>query len=167
MAPDERHDGLRPDEDELRNTGPIMQGRQSPSPIVVTHEQGLSFAAQIREHRLLTDQSARAGGEDTAPSPTELISAALGSCIALYVYQFCVSRGLSHDGMRIEVTPHNVVNPNRIAELSVKVHLPTALSPHTMLMLERVVRNCPVHNTLAYGASVSCAIEGASATHAA
>ena len=137
------------------------------SPIVVTHERDLSFAAQIREHRVVTDQSARAGGADTAPSPTELISAALGSCIALYVYQFCVSRGLAHEGMRIEVTPRNVANPNRIAELSVKVHLPTALSPHTMLMLERVVRNCPVHNTLAYGASVSCAIEGASATHAA
>ena len=81
---------------------------QAPSPIVVTHEKGLSFAAQIREHRLMTDQSARAGGEDSAPSPTELISAALGSCIALYVHQFCVSRGLPHDGMRVEVTPQYV-----------------------------------------------------------
>ena len=138
-----------------------------PSPIVVTHEKGLGFAAQIRQHRLATDQSALAGGEDTAPSPTELISAALGSCIALYVYQFCVSRGLPHDGMRVEVTPQSVANPNRIASLSVTVWLPGELSPHTRLMLERVVQSCPVHNTLAHGASVSSSIEAGSMTHAA
>ena len=40
------------------------------APIVVTHETGLSFAAQIRGHRVLTDQSERAGGADRAPSPT-------------------------------------------------------------------------------------------------
>ena len=129
------------------------------SPIVVTHEAGLSFAAQIREHRVITDQSIRAGGADSAPSPMELISAALGSCVALYVYQFCVSRGLRHDGMRVEVTPRHVAAPNRIGELSVGVFLPGALSPHTMEMLERVVRSCPVHNTLAHGAAISVSIE--------
>ena len=129
------------------------------SPIVVTHERDLSFAAQIREHRVVTDQSVRAGGANTAPSPTELISAALGSCIALYVHQFCASRSLPHDGMRVEVTPHNVANPNRIAELSVAVFIPGPLSAHTMEMLERVVRSCPVHNTLAHGAEVAVAIE--------
>jgi putative redox protein len=140
----------------------MAAGLTSP-PIVVTHEKGLSFAAQIREHRVMTDQSARAGGEDTAPSPTELVSAALGSCIALYVHQFCASRGLSHDGMRVEVTPRNVANPSRIAELSVAVFMPGTRSAHIVEMLERVVRSCPVHNTLAHGAEVSVAIEVGSA----
>jgi uncharacterized OsmC-like protein len=136
------------------------------SPIVVTHEQGLSFAAQIREHRVMTDQSIRVGGEDSAPSPMELVSAALGSCVALYVHQFCASRGLRHEGMRVEVTPRHVANPNRIGELSVGVFLPGALSPHTMEMLERVVRSCPVHNTLVHGAAVSVSIEVDAAHHA-
>jgi putative redox protein len=144
-----------------------MAAAQAPSPIVVTHERGLSFAAQIRGHRITTDQSTRAGGEDSAPSPTELISAALGSCIALYVHQFLVSRSLPHEGMRVEVRPRSVQAPNRIAELSVTVFLPAALSPHSMLMLERVVRSCPVHNTLAHGAAVSCSIEAAATSHAA
>lgn len=143
-----------------------MERSHTPSPIVVTHEEGLRFAAQIREHRLITDQPARAGGEDIGPSPMELVTAALGSCVALYVHQFCVSRNLPHDGMRIEVTPRNVANPNRIGELSVAVFLPGTLSPHTTEMLERVVRSCPVHNTLAHGAAVSVAIEVGSADYA-
>ena len=143
-----------------------MAGPQTRAPIVVTHERGLSFGAQIRQHRIVTDQSERAGGEDTAPSPTELISAALGSCVALYVYQFCLSRGLLHDGMRIEVRPLNATSPNRIAQLDVTVHLPQELSPHVREMLERVVRSCPVHNTLAHGAAVFVAIEAGTGTHA-
>lgn len=144
-----------------------MAGPHTRMPIVVTHEHGARFAAQIRQHRLVTDQSARSGGEDSAPSPTELIPAALGSCVALYVHQFCVSRGLRHAGMRIEVLPFYATSPNRIARLDVTVHLPEELSPHVREMLERVVRSCPVHNTLAHGAAVGVAIEdGAARAHA-
>jgi uncharacterized OsmC-like protein len=144
-----------------------MTGSPTRQPIVVTHERGLRFAAQIRHHRLVTYPSARAGGAAAAPSPTELLSAALGSCIALYVYQFCTSRGLLHDGLRIEVVPRNATSPNRIAELQVTVHIRQELSPHVREMLERVVRSCPVHNTLAHGAAVSVAIEEGTHVHAA
>ena len=135
-----------------------MAGPQSPEPIVVTHETGLRFASQIRTHRIVTDQSVRAGGDDSAPSPLELVSAALGSCIAVYVQKFFESRGLQHGGLRIEVTPRNESSPNRIAEMAVRVCLGTELPPHTMEMLERVVRSCPVHNTLAHGVDISVEI---------
>ena len=135
-----------------------MSGSPIRKPIVVTHEHGMRFAAQVRQHRVITDQSERAGGTDAAPSPTELIAAALGSCIALYVFQFCTSRGLRHEGLRVEVLAVNATSPNRIAELQVTVRIGETLSPHVREMLERVVRNCPVHNTLAHGAAVSVAI---------
>ena len=143
-----------------------MTGSPTRPPIVVTRERGLRFAAQIRQHRVATDQSERAGGEDSAPSPTELVSAALGSCIALYVYQFCTSRGLHHEGMRIEVRPINARSPNRIGELQVTVHLRQELSPHVREMLERVVRSCPVHNTLEQCADVSVTIDDGARLHA-
>jgi putative redox protein len=136
-----------------------MENSRARMPIAVTHDGGLRFAAQVRSHRVLTDQSAHAGGEDSAPSPIELVSVALGSCVALYVYQFCQSRGLPHDGMRIEVMPHHATSPNRIESLSVTVRLPVPLPPHAMEMLERVVRSCPAHNTLVRGAPVSVSIE--------
>ena len=87
-----------------------------------------------------------------------IVTHALGSCIAVYVHQFFASRGLPHAGLRVEVTPRNAANPNRIAELVVQVCLPTELPPHVMEMLERVVRSCPVHNTLAHGAEISVAV---------
>ena len=143
-----------------------MSDSHTGTPITVTHAGGLRFAADIRSHRVITDQSARAGGDDSAPSPIELLSAALASCVALYVHQFCVSRGLPHEGMRIEVLPHHLSNPSRIGAFDVTVRLPEALPPHAMEMLERVVRSCPAHNTLAHGAAIAVSIEARAAAHA-
>ena len=44
-------------------------------PIVVTHDGGVRFAAQIRSHRVVVDQPERAGGDDSGPMPLELLGA--------------------------------------------------------------------------------------------
>ena len=128
-------------------------------PMVVTHEGGVRFAAQIRQHRLTVDQPASGGGEDTAPTPIELLGASLGTCIALYVQQFCHTRSLPYQGMRVEVNPQGA--HGRIGRFDVRVVLPEPLQPHHAQMLERVVRSCPAHNTLAHGAEVAVTIEQA------
>jgi hypothetical protein len=39
-------------------------------PIVVTHDGGMRFTAQVRTHRVTVDQPTRAGGADTGPMPS-------------------------------------------------------------------------------------------------
>ena len=134
-----------------------MSEHGSRPPMVITHAGGLKFAAQIRQHRLMVDQPAGAGGEDSAPMPIELLGAALGTCVALYVQQFCHARGLSYEGMRVEVDPHGA--QGRIGRFDVRVVLREALPPQYAQMLERVARSCPAHNTLTHGAEVAVTIE--------
>jgi putative redox protein len=122
------------------------------APMVITHEGGMRFAAQVRSHRIVTDQSLRAGGEDSAPSPVELLGVSLGSCIAFYVQQFCHARGLPYEGMQVEVEQHSEKNPARVAEFVVRVVMPADLPDQYVPVLERVVRSCPAHNTLSPGA---------------
>lgn len=125
--------------------------------MVITHEGGVKFAAQIRQHRLTVDQPLGGGGEDSAPMPLELLGASLGTCIALYVQQFCHVRGLPYRGMRVEVDPRGA--QGRIGRFDVRVVLPEPLPPQYEQMLERVARSCPAHNTLAHGAEIAVAIE--------
>lgn len=132
-----------------------MSGRSHRNPIVVTHEGGVQFAAQVRAHRLVVDQPVAGGGADAGPAPIELLGASLGTCVALYVQQFCESRGLPHDGMRVEVEQSGAPNPNRIGRFVVRVVLPAELPQHQAAMLERVARSCPAHNTLERGAEVA------------
>ena len=128
------------------------------TPIVVTHEGGVRFAAQIRSHTVLVDQPHRGGGEDSAPSPIELLGAALGTCIALYVQQFCHARGLPYEGLSVEVEQHGATSPSRIGKFAVHVSLPVELPPQYAALIDRVARSCPAHNTLSMGADVAVTI---------
>jgi uncharacterized OsmC-like protein len=136
-----------------------MPATTARAPIVVTHEDGLRFAAQVRSHRVVVDQPERAGGQDAGPTPLELLAVSLGSCVALYVRQFCHSRGLSYEGMRVEVDSVGAAAPHRIAELIVRVRLPIELPPHLHTLLERAATSCPAHHTLALGAKITVAVE--------
>lgn len=127
-------------------------------PIVIRHEGGMRFAAQVRTHQIVTDQPLRTGGTDSGPSPVELLGASLGSCIAFYVQQFCHARALPYEGMRVEVELRSKTNPARVAEFIARVIMPAKLPELYASMLDRVVRSCPVHNTLAGAADVSVEI---------
>jgi len=128
------------------------------TPIVITHEGGMRFAARVRSHIVVTDQPERAGGQDSGMTPVELLGASLGSCIALYVQQFCHARGLQYEGMQVEVEQRSERNPSRVGEFVVRVVMPTDLPGHYLEMLERVVRSCRAHNTLAGGAAMNIEI---------
>ena len=136
-----------------------MSAKGGRSPMVITHEGGVKFAAQMRQHRIVVDQPVRGGGEDSGPMPIELLGASLGTCVALYVQQFCQSRGLPYEGMRVELEQYGAPNPNRIGEFVVRVVLPTEIPEQYATMLERVAKSCPAHHTLEMGAAVTFEIE--------
>jgi putative redox protein len=120
-------------------------------PMVVTHEDGLKFTADIRGHRILVDQP-EGTGEDAGPMPLELLGASLGTCVALYVQQFCAARDLPYEGFRVEVDAQGA--KGRIGRYDVRVLMPTPLPAEYAALLDRVARSCPAHNTLAHGAEI-------------
>ena len=128
-------------------------------PIVVTHDGGKRFLAKVGNHVLTLDQPVHAGGEDTGPSPVQLLGVSLGACVALYVQQYCESRKLPYEGMRVEVAQYGERNPNRIGQFSVRVMLPHELPLDHADKLEVVARSCPAHNTLDRGAAIDLEIE--------
>lgn len=128
-------------------------------PMVITHDGGKRFAAQIRGHRVIVDQPAKAGGGDTAPMPIELLGASLGTCVAYYVHQFLETRSLSTEGLRVEVTPQWTTEPRRLGRFEVRVSLPTDLPEPYPALLERVARTCPAGATLELGNEVEFEFE--------
>jgi putative redox protein len=136
-----------------------MPDESHKGPIVVTHDGGVRFSAQVRSHRLVVDQPRAGGGEDSGPMPIELLGISLGTCIAYYVHQFLLARKLPHVGLRVEVEQHSARNPSRVAEFLARVVLPAPLPAPYPEMLERVVHSCPAHNTLAGATPVRVSIE--------
>jgi len=126
-------------------------------PTTVTHLGGMSFAAEVRGHRVVVDQPLKAGGGDSAPTPIELLTMSLGCCVAFYVQQFCRSRNLPYQGMSVEVLPQSI--SGRIDRFAVRIVMPDPLPPHEAEMLERVARSCPAHATLTHPAEIAIGIE--------
>ncbi len=122
---------------------------------IVTNDGGVRFGARVRQHTVFTDQGVKGGGRDSAPSPVDLLGVALGSCIAFYVRQFLLTRLFTADEMRVEVTQRNAIEPARIAEFNVLIALPNELPARYRPVLDRVVKTCPVYNTLAAGATIN------------
>ena len=127
----------------------------------VTHVKGMQFAAQVRKHTVPTDQRFTSGGSDTAPNPVELLGAALGSCVAFYVHQFYWTRRLPTEGLGIEVAQRTAEKPSRAMEFRIRLVLPDTLPDRYLAVLNKVVRGCPVYNTLAFGATIDVEIVNA------
>jgi uncharacterized OsmC-like protein len=142
---------------ELTNMLPNGAG----APTIVTHAGGERFAIRIRSHEIMVDQTLKGGGEDSAPTPIELLGAALGSCIAYYVNQFLVTRNLSTEGLRVDVVQTKGSNPSRVEDFSIRLVLPPDLGEEYRIMLWRVIHACPAHNTLSMGATVNVTMESA------
>ncbi len=131
-------------------------------PIVVTWDGGARFTADIRGHKVTVDQPVKAGGEDSAPMPAELLPASLGTCIALYVQRFLATRSLDASGLSVAVTSVGAPNPNRLARFDVDVRIPGGVPEKYRDAVKRAAEGCTVHHTLAQPPEIAVVItEGA------
>lgn len=144
-----------------------MVPRASRHSAVATLAGPQSFSASIRGHTVLTDQPERAGGSDAAPTPLELLSVSLSTCIALYVQRHCDELGLPSAGLAVEVNPVWRHDEHRIGRFDVTLHIPDTIEPDAHTAIKEVARTCPVHHTLSSAPDItlrtlSLAMAGAS-----
>ncbi len=64
---------------------------------------GKKVDSDFKGFTVQTDQHEKAGGEGTAPSPTELFLASIGTCAGFFALTFCDKRKLNTDGLKINV----------------------------------------------------------------
>jgi uncharacterized OsmC-like protein len=115
----------------------------------VRHAAGERYEIAVRGHTVGTDQPLDAGGEDLAPTPTELFVASLASCVAFYAGRYLTRHGLSREGLGVSVTYRMATDrPARVTDIHLTVRVPGALPAQRWPALRAVVEHCTVHNTL-------------------
>lgn len=100
-----------------------------------------------RGHEIFSDQPVEDGGDDTAPTPTEIFIAGLGACVAFYAERFLRRNGLSTDGLKVACGCRWAVNPHRVGEIDLMVEAPGLIDTKREAF-SRVIDHCTVHNTL-------------------
>ncbi len=88
-------------------------------------------------------------GKGEAFSPTDLVAAALGSCMLTVMGIAAGKHALDLKGMKAEVVKEMVTAPvRRIGTVTVTIHMPSGLSANHRTMLENAAHACPVHKSL-------------------
>lgn len=114
----------------------------------VEHRGDDRFDIRVRGHEVSVDQPVADGGDDTAPTPTELFVVSLASCIAFYARRYLARHGLPADGLVVESTFEMGARPARVAEIDVRLILPEGVPAGRRDALLAVAEHCTVHNTL-------------------
>ena len=99
-------------------------------------------------HWLETDEPEDLGGDDTAPTPLELLPAALASCVVTTIRIFARRKGWELEEIGADIMLDREMRP---AQCTIAVRVPEGLSDEQTRRLEQVAKACAVHRTLEHG----------------
>jgi putative redox protein len=126
----------------------IEHGQPAWRAVTVEHLDGERYAIGVRGHMIVVDQPYADGGDDTGVTPTELLVAALASCVALYAGRFLDRHGISRRGLRVSASFTMAADrPARVESMTLRITAP-ALPEERRATFLAVVSRCTVHNTL-------------------
>jgi putative redox protein len=116
------------------------------------------FAIGVRDHVITVDQPIGGGGDDTAPTPTELFVASLASCVAFYARRYLTRHDLPTDGLEVTASYSMATRPARVSDVMIDVVVPDGVPPERRDALLAMASHCTVHNTLADPPAVTIAL---------
>lgn len=111
----------------------------------------------IGGHELQADEPLDAGGRNAAPSPYELLLAALGACKVITLRMYAKRKGwplrsiqvnLSHGKVHAEDSVNCLSAGSLIDQIDVEITLHGELSSEQHGMLLAIAEKCPIHRTL-------------------
>ena len=113
----------------------------------VTRAGTLRQTVKIRDHQLTVDEPLDQGGEDTGPSPLELLAASLASCTAITMEMYAQRKGWDVGGVEVtcDYTPAERGCPTRF---NLVMRFPEGLGEDQVERLRIIAAKCPVHRTL-------------------
>jgi len=99
--------------------------------------------------KILTDAPLDNKGKGEAFSPTDLLSASLGSCMLTIMGMAAEEHKINMDGVTMEITKIMEKNPRRVGEIKIDFNFPfKSYSEKEKLILEKAAMNCPVYYSL-------------------
>jgi putative redox protein len=102
---------------------------------------------RIRDHVVSADEPRETGGDDSAPSPQELLAASLASCTAVTMEMYAARKGWDVGEVEVsaEYAPAERGCPTSFRTI---LRFPNHLSDEQVQRLRQIAAKCPVHRTL-------------------
>jgi len=132
---------------------------EAPRNVVVRETRDSKFqqGISIGPHRLIADEPAAAGGEDTGPGPYDFLLAGLGACTSMTMRLYADRKSLPLERTTVTLR-HSKIHAQDCAECETKegmldqiervIAMEGALDAEQRKKLMEIADKCPVHRTL-------------------
>ncbi|TWJ10017.1 bifunctional alpha/beta hydrolase/OsmC family protein [Altererythrobacter ishigakiensis] len=139
---------------------PQKEALPMPEEGVVVQTGNGKFGTEVHtvSHRFVADEPISYGGDDTGPTPYDLLNAALGTCTAMTLKMYADRKKWPFEGTRIHVTHErdhaedcgHILDENvQVQALNRKIEiLGDSLDDEQRAKLIEIADKCPVHRTL-------------------
>ena len=114
----------------------------------ITFSGGQSVVALYKGFEIVTDQREKDGGQGSAPAPFDLFLASLGTCAGYYVLNFCQTRNLSVDGIKLLQRWQRDPETKLIRTLQQDIMLPEDFPKKYLSAVVRAAQLCSVKKHL-------------------
>lgn len=122
--------------------------------IVIPEAANYRVAGKIRQHTVLLDEPEEKGGKDTAPTPTEMVCAALAACTTITLQMY-----LQHKKWDVKVVSvmvhYEAIGGTPTFQREVKLE---GASEQQVPRLTAVASACPVHKMLSIANTIQTSV---------
>jgi putative redox protein len=141
------------------DTESIARTDDQPRQVVVeeTRQSKFQQMVSIGPHRLVADEPASAGGQDTGPNPYDFLLAGLGACTSMTMRMYADRKGLPLERVTVALR-HSKVHAEDCATCETKaglldriervIAIEGRLDDEQRVKLMEIADKCPVHRTL-------------------
>jgi putative redox protein len=114
---------------------------------VARQREKLAHDVKAGSHAITVDEPVESGGEDSGPSPQELLAASLASCTAVTMEMYAHRKGWDVHGLEVDCryTPAERGCPTKF---ELVLRMPPNLDEEQIERLSVIAAKCPIHRTL-------------------
>ena len=125
--------------------------------------QGTRVSLSNGRHTWSADEPLDKGGEDTGPTPYEMLLGSLAACTLITLVLYTRHKGIELEGVSARYTHERVPAPagqkGMVDRLTSHVTIEGEYDEAVRKRLEQIVGRCPVHKTIENGAHVVDEVE--------
>jgi ribosomal protein S12 methylthiotransferase accessory factor len=116
--------------------------------MTITFPGGKKVDAHFRDFHIKTDQSVLSGGEASAAEPYMLFLASIGTCAGIYIVDFCQSRGIPFENIKLIQQHERNRETRRLEKITIEIHVPKDFPEKYHKALIRAADLCAVKKTI-------------------
>jgi len=142
-----------------RKTPEMPEGDIKEGLVVVAESPGFKFRQSIAagSHPLTADEPKSVGGDDSGPTPYDLLLAGLGACTSMTIRMYAERKGIALEQVRVELR-HDKVHvadceecergASKMDRITRRIFLAGDLNRQQREKILEIADKCPVHRTL-------------------